>query len=220
MKKHWWKMLAVVLLTYTILMGFMGKVPARFILHESIRNLYFHVPMWFTMITLLLISVIKGIMFLNTNDLKHDHHSAEFAKAGILFGTLGLLTGSFWARFTWGDFWTSDAKLNGAAIGMLMYMAYLILRSSFEDEQRTATLSAIYNIFAYCIFVPAIFILPRLVDSLHPGSGGNPAFKAYDLDDSMRLVFYPAVVGWILLGVWIATLRIRVKQLETHLYSI
>ena len=48
-----------------------------------------------------------------------------------------------------------------------------------------------------------------MVDSLHPGAGGNPAFKQYDLDSNMRLVFYPAVVGWFLLGLWIASLKIR-----------
>ena len=221
MKKHWWKILAVVLLVYTIVMGFTGKVPTLDILNETIRNLYFHVPMWFAMTTLLLISVIKGIQYLSTKDIKHDHQSAEFAKVGILFGAMGLITGSLWARFTWGTYWTSDPKLNGAAIGMLMYMAYLLLRSSFEDEQRTATLSSIYNIFAFCVFIPAIYILPRLTASLHPGgNAGNPGFSTYDLDSNLRMVFYPAVLGWILMGVWIATLKIRAKRIETHLQSL
>lgn len=220
MMKHWWKMLAVALLAYTIVMGFVGKVPALNILNETIRNLYFHVPMWFGMIILLLVSVIRGIQFLATKELKYDYHSAEFAKVGILFGALGIVTGSLWAKFTWGDYWTNDPKLNGAAIGMLMYLAYLLLRYSFEDEQRTATLSSIYNIFAYCIFVPAIFILPRLTDSLHPGNGGNPGFNSYDMNSDLRMVFYPAVIGWTLLGVWIANLKIRVKNLEADLYSL
>jgi heme exporter protein C len=56
--------------------------------------------------------------------------------------------------------------------------------------------------------------LPRMVDSLHPGSGGNPAFKAYDLDKYMRLVFYPAVAGWILFGLWVASLRIRIALIK------
>ena len=59
--------------------------------------------------------------------------------------------------------------------------------------------------------IPLIFILPRMVDSLHPGNGGNPAFSNYDLDSRMRLVFYPAVIGWILLGFWISSLLIRVQ---------
>jgi heme exporter protein C len=59
-----------------------------------------------------------------------------------------------------------------------------------------------------------IFVLPRLTDSLHPGNGGNPGFNAYDLDSKLRLVFYPAIVAWTLLGTWIATVRVRIRRLE------
>jgi heme exporter protein C len=55
---------------------------------------------------------------------------------------------------------------------------------------------------------------------LHPGSGGNPGFNAYDLDNRMRMVFYPAVIGWILTGVWIADLRIRWKLLQEKMNDI
>jgi heme exporter protein C len=61
-----------------------------------------------------------------------------------------------------------------------------------------------------------IGILPRMTDSLHPGNGGNPAFGNYDLDSNMRLVFYPAVLGWILLGIWISQLRFRIKSIEIN----
>ena len=59
--------------------------------------------------------------------------------------------------------------------------------------------------------IPLIFVIPRLdkVGSLHPGNGGNPGFAPYDLDNKMRLVFYPAIIGWILFGIWIASLYIR-----------
>jgi heme exporter protein C len=55
--------------------------------------------------------------------------AGQFANVGVLFGFLGLATGAFWARFTWGAFWSPDPKLNGAAIGVLIYIAYNILRS-------------------------------------------------------------------------------------------
>ena len=61
-----------------------------------------------------------------------------------------------------------------------------------------------------------IYVLPRLkgADSLHPGSGGNPGFNTYDLDSGLRLIFYPAVIAWILFSIWIASLRFRIKKLE------
>jgi heme exporter protein C len=61
-----------------------------------------------------------------------------------------------------------------------------------------------------------LFILPRLTDSLHPGNGGNPGFGGYDLDSRMRTVFYPACMGWILIGVWISTLRYRIRLIENQ----
>jgi heme exporter protein C len=59
---------------------------------------------------------------------------------------------------------------------------------------------------------PTLWILPRLTESLHPGgegSEGNPGLNGKDMDANMRTVFYPAVIGWTLLGVWISTLRYR-----------
>jgi heme exporter protein C len=95
-----------------------------------------------------------------------------------------------------------------------MYLAYIVLRSSIDESQKRARIAAIYNIFAFPIMVVLLFILPRMTDSLHPGNGGNPGFNSYDLDSNMRLVFYPAVIGWILLGVWISNIRYRIRLIQ------
>jgi heme exporter protein C len=97
---------------------------------------------------------------------------------------------------------------------MLVYFAYLILRSSMDEEQKRARIAAVYNIFAFVMLIVFIGVLPRMYDSLHPGNGGNPAFGAYDLDNNMRIVFYPAVLGWILLSLWIANINIRLNKLK------
>ncbi len=213
-KQSWWKILTVILVFYTIIGGFLFDAPRLAIVNETIRNLYFHVPMWFAMVTMLLISTIYSIKYLNKRNSLHDVVANEFANVGILLGILGLCTGSIWARFTWGAWWVNDPQLNAAAIGVLIYLAYAVLRNSIEDDQKRGTVSGVYNIFAFAAFVPLIFVLPRLADnSLHPGKGGNPGFNAYDLDSKLRLVFYPAVVGWALLGVWLASLGIRIKAL-------
>ena len=218
MKKNWWKILAFVLLVYTLIGGFLFEVPRLVILNESIRNLYFHVTMWFGMIILLTVSLVYSVRYLSTNNVKMDIRAIEFANAGILFGILGLLTGMLWAKYTWGEFWSGDPKQNSAAIAMLIYLAYLVLRNSLEDEQQRARISSVYNIFAFAAMIPLLFILPRLAESsLHPGNGGNPGFNYYDLDDKLRMVFYPAVIGWTLLGVWMASLRIRVRELSYYL---
>ncbi len=204
-------------MTYVIFQGFLGVVPRQPILNESIRNVYFHVPLWFAMIILLTTSVIYSVRYLRKGRVDDDTIAVEFANTAIVFGLLGCLTGSIWANFTWGEPWPNDPKLNSVAVGMLMYMAYLILRGSFDDEQRRARISAVYNVFTFAVFIPLIFILPRLTDSLHPGNGGNPGFGKYDMDNAMKWVFRPAVIGFTLLAVWITQLRVRMRRIKLRL---
>jgi heme exporter protein C len=220
MKFKWWKILCMVFLFFTFIAGFLVKVPHLGNLHESIRNFFFHVPMWFGQIALLSLSLGYSIAYLRSQNIKYDIYAAELAKTGIVFGMLGLITGSIWATYTWGEPWSNDPKQIAAAIAMLIYLAYLVLRGSMTDIDKKARISAVYNIFAYFIYIPLIMILPRLVQSLHPGGmegakgGGNPALGGGSLDASMRMIFWPAVFGWILLGIWISNLKIRLSLLH------
>jgi heme exporter protein C len=141
----------------------------------------------------------------------------EYAKMGILFGLLGLITGAIWANYTWGEPWSNDPKQLGAAIAILIYAAYFVLRNSIPDIDKRAKVAAVYNIFACAMLIPTLWIIPRMVESLHPGGQGvegNPGMNGSDLDPTMRKVFWPAVIGWTLLGVWITTLKIRVGLLR------
>jgi heme exporter protein C len=219
MKNNWWKILGVLLLVYTLIAGFLTDVPRLPILHETIRNQYFHVCMWFSMMILFTVSLVFSIRNLSSGKLEHDLIASEAANVGLLFGTLGLLTGSIWAKYTWGAWWTNDVKLNGAAITMLTYLAYLVLRNAITEEQKRGKVAGVYNIFAYVMMLVFILIYPRMSDSLHPGNGGNPGFSKYDLDNTMRLIFYPAVIGWTLLGVWIMSLRIRIQKIKLQTES-
>ncbi|MDX1937783.1 MAG: cytochrome c biogenesis protein CcsA [Flavihumibacter sp.] len=215
MRQSWWKILSVLLLSYTLIAGFLGTVPVKPILNETIRNLYFHVAMWFAMMIFFIVSLVYSIKFLRSNNLKHDWYAVEFANSGILFGILGIVTGAVWANYTWGKPWSNDIKQIGAAISILIYLAYLVLRNSLPDLDKRARIGAVYNIFAFFLLIPAIWVIPRLVESLHPGGMGNPAFNTKDIDSRMRMIFWPAAVpGWTLLGLWITTLRIRTRILE------
>ncbi len=217
MRKNWWKYLTSLFVVYVVIYGFLGTVPRQPILNETIRNVYFHVPMWFGMMALMIASLIYSIKYLRNGKISDDIYAVEFANVAILFGILGFITGSIWGNYTWGDPLPKDPKLIAVEVGMLIYSAYFVLRGSFEDEQKKARLSAVYNIFAFAAFMPLVWILPRLTDSLHPGNGGNPAFGKYDMDSAMRIVFYPAVIAWTLLGFWIGTLRIRVNLVRNSI---
>ncbi len=218
--KPWLKITTVILLVYTIVAGLLFDVPRLNIVNETIRALYFHVPMWFGMVVLFCVSTVYAVQYLRNPSIQKDINSVEFANTGLMLGLLGIFTGMVWANYTWGSPWHGDPKQNGAAISLLVYLAYFVLRGSVENEEQRARLSAVYNIFAFAAMIPLIFIIPRMTSSMHPGSGGNPGFNMYDLDSKMRMVFYPAVAGWILLGIWIATLRIRVRNIDEKLIDL
>ncbi len=225
MYKSWWKILSVVLLVYTFTAGLLLKVPRDRELGETIRNLFFHVCMWFAMMILFILSVIHAIKYLRNNNLKHDIASRQYAGTGILLGLLGYATGAIWMSYTWADpnvspfnsfsLIASEPKLIGAAVALLIYAAYMVLRQSITDMDKRAKVSAVYNIFAFAMLFPSIWIVPRMLPSLHPGgSEGNPALNFKDASMIMRMVFYPAIAGWTLLAVWITTLKIRLHLLK------
>jgi heme exporter protein C len=170
--------------------------------------------MWFGMIIIFFASAWCSIRFIRTSKTEYDLQAVALNSTGTLFGILGLLTGMLWSRYTWGSFWSWDVKQNTAAIAVLIYFAYFVLRNSLADPDRRARISSVYNIFGCAMLIPLLFVIPRMTDSLHPGSGGNPALGGEDLDSTMRAIFYPAVIGWTLLGVWISELRYRYLKLQ------
>ena len=224
MYKSWWKILCIVLLLFTFIAGLLIKVPNLPALEETSRNLFFHVGMWAAMMTLFTISVVNSIKYLRTLNLKYDIYARQYATVGIVFGLLGYATGAIWMSYTWADpnnplfesfsALAREPKLIGAAIALLIYFAYMVLRDSINDMDKRARISAVYNIFAYAMLFPAIWIMPRLLPSLHPGQEGNPALNFKDVSSTMRMVEWPAFIGWTLLGVWITTLKIRLSLLK------
>ena len=216
--KNWYKIISAILILYTIVWGLLSPIPKLDILNETIRNLYYHVPIWFAMLFQMSVSVWYAVKYLASSESANEITSVNAARVGFFFAIPGLFTGCLWAKFTWGTFWTfQDPKLNGVAIGILIYMAYFILRNSIPDELKRARISAVYNIFAYVMLIVFVMILPRLTDSLHPGNGGNPAFGKYDLDSNMRMVFYPAIIGWICFSGWLLNIFNRISHFKTKL---
>lgn len=194
--------------------------PYQNIIYESIRNTYYHVPMWFALMFLFIASVVYSVRYLRNPTRENDRKAVAYTEMGILFGILGLLTGMVWANYAWGKPWSNDIKQLMTAVALLIYLAYFILRSSFDEPEKGARLGAVYNIFAFATLIPLLYIVPRMFASLHPGATGNPAFGSNDLDNTMRMVFYPSIIGWTLLGFWIGELRFRYLALMDKLADL
>ncbi len=214
-RKNWWKIAGIMLLVWVIAGGLLFDVPQLPVLHETIRNIYFHVGMWFGMIFILFFGLVFSIRHLLRNDPSDDLKAYAAVQVGLFFGALGLLTGMVWAKFTWGSFWVNDPKLNGAVVGILTYLAYLVLRGSVDDREKKARLAAVYNVFAFVLFFIFIMIIPRLATaSIHPGLDGNPALSTGDLAPEMRKVFFPAIAGWFIIAWWLYTILYRTMRIH------
>lgn len=188
--------------------------PYRSILQETIRNTYFHVSLWLAMMILLTGAVVFSVLYLRNSSLLFDSRASALTEVGFIFGLLGVTTGMIWAQYTWGKAWSWDIKQLTTAIALLIYAAYFLLRNSIKDPYRKARLSAVFNIFAFIALIPLLYIIPRMSESLHPGSGGNPALGGEDLDSTMRMIFYPAIIGWALVGLWMSELISRIQQIR------
>ncbi len=214
-----WKYLLIAFVTIIISAAFLVNIPRIAILEETARNLVFHVPMWFTMFACFAAGMVYSIKYLSTENPNDDLKAETASMIGVIFGICGLLTGMVWARFTWGAWWTfAEPKMNLSAIALLIYVAYFILRSAFDDEQLRARLSAVYNIFAASTVPFLLYVIPRQLPSLHPGADGNPAFSDMTAVE-LRVVFYPAIIAFFLLAYWIGNLRYRYRRIHAKLES-
>jgi len=212
--------IVLVWLTGVITAGILLQVPRINMLEHSARNLFFHVPMWFTMMAATGVSAWHSMQHLRTGAVLRDIRALQAARMATWFGVLGMVTGIVWARFTWyvgSDLWWNfDPRQTFAALQLLIYGAYFVLRSAFEDPIRRGRIAAVYNLFAFVTVPFLLYILPRTYDSLHPGAEGNPAFS--DITDPiMRIVFYPAVIGFIGLFWVLYTQRVRAATLKQAL---
>ncbi len=199
--------------------GYAVNIPRISILEHTARNLYFHVPMWFTMMALTALSAWHSLRCLQTGSPLRDIRARAAAQAAVVFGLLGLATGSFWAHYTWYEgtniWWNFDPKQSMALVQVLIYAAYFALRSALDDPVKRARISAVYNVFAFATVPFLLYVLPRQMESLHPGAEGNPAFSEIT-HPVMRLVFYPAVIGFIGIGWLLYHQRVRAARLAAR----
>jgi heme exporter protein C len=231
-----YKVLAVLLVLYALIYGLTAQVPELPNLQQSARNIFYHVPMWFTVIVLMGISVVESVRMLRLLDpdnpstdsfLGRDLRARESARLGVVFNILGLVTGMVWSRVAWAEdrpaaelstWWVWDPIQVCALIALLIYAAYFLLRSSFTEPEQRAKISAVYNIFAFATLIPLFFVIPRMYEGLHPTAGkGSFIFDKSQISDEFRVILYPGMVGFILLSVWAYSVRTRLELVKLRL---
>lgn len=182
-------------------------------LEDKARILFFHVPMSWVTVVAFMVSMIYGIKYLAKKNLDDDVKSVSSAGLGLMFCLLATITGSIWAKFNWGSFWNWDPRETSIFMLLLIYGAYFALRSALDEEEKRATLSAVYSIIAGVTVPFFIFIMPRIVASLHPEPIVNAQGKVH-MNGTMLGVFLSSLAGFTALYWWMFALKVRLQRLE------
>jgi heme exporter protein C len=190
-------------------------------LGELGRNMLFHVPMSMVAFIAFFIGTIYSILYLIKRKPSLDRSARASSAVGTLFTLLATITGSVWARFSWGTFWNWDTREISIFILLLIYFAYFILRSLLEEsEDKKARIAAVYNILAFVSVPFLMFVIPRITQSLHPGGGGGPApiintsSTPVHTDRMLANVYWINTLLFTLLFVWMKDLYTRVLNIE------
>ncbi|MFA6467514.1 MAG: cytochrome c biogenesis protein CcsA [Bacteroidota bacterium] len=232
--KTWLKIAVSVWLTGIIIAGIafpMVKSPTTWYefpfipgLEEKARNIIFHVPISWSTVVAFIMSTIYGILYLKKKDIDYDLRSVSSASLGLLLCVLATVTGAIWAKFNWGSFWNWDPRQTSIFILLLIYGAYFVLRSAVEEEERRATLSSVYSIIAGVTVPFFIFVMPRIMSGLHPGSLGDEQGKGpvleFKMATNMLMVFFGALIGFTVLYFWMYSLKVRQMRVERQLQQI
>ena len=188
-------------------------------LGEYTRILYFHVPVAWVTVLAFLIGAVYSIVYLKTRKIVYDHIAEAAGQLGLLYCVLATLTGSVWAKVSWGSFWNWDPRETSIFILLLIYAAYFALRSAIEQEDRKAALSSVYSILAFVTVPFFVFIVPRVYSSLHPDPLVNTQAKI-NMDSKMLATFLSSLFGFTVLFIWILKRKIDVVKIKMALRNL
>jgi heme exporter protein C len=182
-------------------------------LGETTRVLYFHIPSaWITVLALTW-SLVFSVRYLARRRLEDDDQASVAAELGLLFCVVATISGSLWAKAMWNSYWNWDPRETSIFFLLLIYGAYLALRSAVEGEEKRARLSAIYSVVAFVSVPFLIVVVPRIYFSLHPDPIINTGGKV-DMDPRIRIAFLSMLVGITALYLWMQSLKVRLVRLE------
>jgi heme exporter protein C len=176
---------------------------------------YLHVPLAVTALIGFMVGAVHAIRHLRTGDRRHDVRSYVSIHLSIIFGLGVLVTGSIWAKASWGHWWVWDEPtLVSFLIVFLLYATYYPFRYAIEDPERQARYASVFAITAGA-FVPLNFLAVRLAESLvHPrvfatAEGGMPP--------KMWLTFAVSLAAIGLLWVTLVKFELTAKNASAHL---
>jgi len=209
----WWKAILFLLMTWVIGAAFILPAPQQGI-GEASRIFYFHVPQAWVAAVAFVVSMIASIRYLRKGNLLDDDRARIAAELGFLFCVLATVTGSIFAKVTWQSFWNWDPRETSIFILLLIYGAYFALRSAVDGAEKKARLAAVYSIFAFVTVPFLMFIMPRVLLSLHPSDSVVGSSGEFSMSASTAVVFFPSLAAFTILFFWVYSIGLRIYRLQ------
>jgi len=188
-----------------------AQLPPEVSQGNAFKIIFFHVPAWAAAGTGVTTALVTSVLFLVTRKFKYDAAAVASTEVGVAFLSIGLVTGSLWARPIWGIWWTWDARLTSALILWLLYAGYLMLRHAIEEPTQRATFAAVFSIFAF-IDVPIVYFSIRWWRTQHPSPVFFSSTGSFPPD-------WSAIMGWNILAMLmlaIVLIAVRLRQEEAQ----
>jgi heme exporter protein C len=184
----------------------------------SQRIFYFHVPIALTSYVCFGWGAWKALRYLRTRDERADLESYVAVHQGTVFGALTLITGSIWARASWGVWWSwGEDQLVLFLVLFLFYCAYFMLRYSVEAGPARANMSAVYALFGV-VLIPVSFLAIRLSRNfIHP-----VVFTSHgpQMTHSQFLTFCVALAAMVSLFATLYHVELAGKRIDAHLREL
>lgn len=180
-----------------------------------VRIAFFHIPVAWVSVLAFLLSAWWAYRYLKTRQSIYDRKSSVSAMLGLIFCLLATVSGAIFAKLTWGAYWNWDPRQTCIFVLLLLYGAYMTLRSSIEEEEQRAKVSAVYALFSFVSVPLLVFILPRLYFSLHPEPLINSSGKI-QMDPAMLYVLIAALIGCSGLYWWLFQKQLMRQNKESE----
>ena len=206
----WWKIVLFVVMSWVIVAAFVYPAPQQGI-GEASRIFYFHVPQAWVAVLAFVVSMIASVRYLRKGDMLDDDRARVAAELGFLFCLLATVTGAFFAKVTWNSFWNWDPRETSIFVLLLIYGAYFALRSAIDGAEKRARLASVYAIFAFITVPFLVFVVPRVLPSLHPSDSVMDSSGKITMSSTTALVFFPSLAAFTILFIWVYWLGLKIS---------
>ncbi|MGI6518736.1 MAG: cytochrome c biogenesis protein [Bacillota bacterium] len=198
-----------------VILGAFFYAPASLGLGQISRIIFFHIPTAWVTVLAFLMCAIYSLRYLKKRQPGDDMAASVSAELGFLFCIIATVSGSIFAKATWGSYWNWDPRETSIFVLLLIYGAYFALRTSVDEPERRGSLSAVYALLAFVTVPILVFVVPRIpaVQSLHPSESVVSTGGEFTMDGRMLTVLLASLAGFTGVLAWVFSLRMRSARL-------